>query len=113
MLVLDLDQFIPEEKVITLKGKSFNISEIPFELTLQVYDVLPTMTCLSEGKQVTKEDFDKIFKLIYSIFKISDPELEESWLKKLITLRRFNEIVPFIFQAMFDDGKKKEETPME
>jgi hypothetical protein len=109
MQVLDFEDFIPEEKFVKLKDKQFNVSEIPFEIALQVNQVLPVLTDLAAGKEIEEENFKKLFKLIYSIFKVSDPELDEAWLQKNLTLPRFNKIITFIFEAIFDDGKKKEE----
>ena len=114
MQILDFDEFMPEEKIITLKGKKFNVTEIPFEISLQFNQCYPVLTALSKNEEITKEDFNKLFKLIYSIFKISDPELDEQWLQTNLTLPRFNKIITLVSQAMFDEGKKKEEEiPME
>ena len=108
MQILDFDEFIPEDKIVKLKGKEFNITEIPFEIALQFNQAYPVLTALSENKEISKEEFDKLFQLIYSIFKISVPDLEEEWLRKNLTTQRFNKIITLISQAMFDEGKKKE-----
>ena len=113
MQILDFDEFVPEPKIITLKGKKFDVSEIPFEIALQVNEVIPIMTALSKSEKVTKEDFTKLRELIYEIFKISDPDLSEEWLKKAVTLPIYNKLITFIFESIFDEGKKKEEVPTE
>lgn len=109
MRVCDLEKFCPEKKIIKLGGREFDISVIPFEITLKMYEILPIMEKLEQSQVMTKEDYDKIFVLIYETLKLSDDDLEEKWVRRHITTARFNEIVPFIFSALFDDGKKNEE----
>ena len=106
MKVLDLDKFVPEPKSLKLGGREFDITLIPFEITLRMYEILPVMEKMEKAQTISVEDYNRIFTVIYEALKFSDAELDEKWLRKQINSKRFNELVPFIFSAIFDDGKK-------
>lgn len=109
MIVLDFDDFIPEEKIINLKGKKFDVTEIPFEIALKFNEVMPIIIAMSKNEKVTDEDLDKLLKLIHVAFKLSDQDIEFEWVKKNVTLQKFNKIVELLTKSMFDEGKKKQE----
>lgn len=107
MKVLDLDKFVPEKREIVLDGKTFDITFIPMELTLRFCELAPAMGKIEKSEKVEHGEFSKLLDLIYDIFKVSDESLEKRWLVRRLTLHRFNEILPEIALACFDDGKKK------
>ena len=108
--VLDLDKFCPEPKSIKLGGKEFDVTMIPFELTLKLYELIPTMQKLEDTKKIEVEDYNKILKLILDILQLTDETITFKWLTRQINIERFNEITPFIFSAIFDSSKKKSES---
>jgi hypothetical protein len=108
MLVLDLNEFKPQERKICLSDKEFDLTFIPFEISIQYYDLLPAMQAMSENKKIEISDFEKVFELIYSMFKISVPDLDKEWLRKEINFARMIKLLPYLSEAIFDDGKKKE-----
>ena len=112
MKVLDLDKFLPEEKILKLGGREFDITTVPFIITLQVYEVIPIMTKIEQAISIPVEDYEKLLDVIFKVLQVSSPDLDRKWLEKNINIQRFNELMPFIFTALFDDGKKKE-TPVE
>jgi hypothetical protein len=105
--VLDLDKFLPEEKILKLGGKEFNLTLIPAELTLRFYDLIPIMERLEKDKTINNNDYDIILKLIFDILKLSN-EIDFDWLKKQLNIERFNRIITYIFNALFDTSKKNE-----
>ena len=113
MIVLDFDDFIPEEKIIVLKGKKFDVTEIPFEIALKFNEVMPIITALSNNEDISDDEKEKLMKLVFMVFKISDPELDYQWFKNQITFRKFYKIIEVLTQSMFDEGKKKEEVQTE
>ena len=108
MIVLDFDDFVPEEKIIKLKGKNFNVTEIPFEIALKFNEAMPIVTALSKSENISDEEKEKLLTLIFLVFKLSDPELDYEWLKKQITFQKFYKIVEVLTNAMFAEDKKKE-----
>ena len=108
MQVLDLDKFVPEEKIVKLGNKEFDITVVPFEISLQIYDLIPMIQNLEKG-EITEEDYDKLFNILYRILKNSNDEIDEKWLRKQINLSRFKELMPFIFSSVFGDESKKNE----
>ena len=108
--VLDLDKFCPESKSIKLSGKEFDVTMIPFELTLKLYELIPTMQKLEDTKKIEVEDYNKILTLILDILQLTDESITFKWLTRQINIERFNEITPFIFSAIFDSSKKKPES---
>ena len=117
MIVLDFDDFIPEEKSIKLCGKRFDVTSIPFEVSLKFNEAMPIIMAMSKSEKISEGDSDVLLKLIHMAFQLSDPDIEFEWVKKNVTLQRFNKIVELLTKAMFDEGKKKDnpmdESPME
>lgn len=107
-MVLDLDAFTGEPKKIKLGGKEFDLSFIPFEVSLKIYSLIPEMEKMQEGRTITVEDYDKILATVLEVLRISDETVDEKWLRKQINLKRFNPLITFIFSAVFDEGKKNE-----
>lgn len=108
-MVLDLDTFSGEPKKIKLGGKEFDLSFIPFEVSLRIYSLIPEMEKMQEGRSITVEDYDKILAVILEVLRISDESVDEKWLRRQINLKRFNPLLTFIFSAVFDEGKKNDE----
>jgi hypothetical protein len=105
--VLDLDTFYPEQKILKLGGRDFDITTIPFGVTLQMYEVLPIMQKIEKSEPITPDDADKLTGIIHKIISSSAPDVTREWVEKNITIARFNQVMPFLFDAVFDDGKKK------
>jgi hypothetical protein len=109
-LVLDLDVFKDEEKKLKFGGKEFDLSTIPFDVSLQFYELIPVFNKIDEKKNVDREDFDKIISAITDLLKSADETIDKAWVKKRVDIKRFNPLITFIFEALYGDGKKKEET---
>jgi hypothetical protein len=109
-LIRDYDVLKSEPKEVKLGGKTFDLSNVPFEVSLRVYDLLPIMQTIGENKKVDKESYNTIVSVITELFKFRDPEVDELWLRKQMTLKNFNMITEDVLTAIFDDGKKNEET---
>lgn len=107
-MVLDLDAFSVEPKKVKLGGKEFDLSFIPFEVSLRIYSLIPEMEKMQEGRTITNDDYDKILAVLVEVLKISDETVDEKWLRRQINLKRFNPLITFIFSAVFDEGKKNE-----
>lgn len=108
-LVLDLDVFKPtESKEVKLDGKTFDLTEIPFEISVQIYGLIPVVEKIEKEGKISREDYETIFRLVFDLFKMSDSNLDEMWLRKRITHKNFDKLMPFVFSALFDDGKKNE-----
>lgn len=108
MKVLDLDKFIPEQSKIHLGGKEFDITLVPLGVTLQAYEVIPVMSKIEKSESITDEDLEKLMSVIYKVLKVSDESITLEWLTRHIDFTRFNEIMPFIFDAIFSLKKKVE-----
>jgi hypothetical protein len=107
--VLDLEKFRPEEAKIKIEDKEFDITFIPMDISLDFYELIPVFTDLEITKKIKKEDYLKILKLFYDIFKLSDETLEFDWLRKRMNIERFNELSPKIFMSAFSSSKKNKE----
>jgi hypothetical protein len=107
--VYDLNKFRKQERVFKLEDKEFIFSKIPFSISCEFYELIPIFTRLEETKKINKDDYLKILKIIYEVFKLSDNTLEFDWLDKQVDMEIFNEIATTIFLAAFDNSKKNTE----
>lgn len=110
--VLDLDKVIPEPRTITLEGKIFDITRIPFETALKVYDLIPILSKTESGT-VDKEDYKSILDLLTEILHNCDNTITYDWVRNVIDIKRFREIMPFVTSAIFEDLTKKNEKEAE
>jgi hypothetical protein len=108
MPVLDLDILKPEEKKIILGGKEFDITFIPYDIALSVVDAAPALKKLEDKQLPTKDEYEKIFNIIFEIFHECDETIEKKWLRRQINWERFQELMPVIFSAIFGVTKKNE-----
>ena len=108
MQVLDLDKFKPEERSIKIDSKVFDLTFIPFDISLEMYELIPVLQKLEETKKIEKEDYLKFLKIYAEIFKLSDETITFDWLRKRTNMERFNEMTPTIFAAIFATSKKNE-----
>lgn len=107
-LIRDYDILKTEPKEIKLGGKTFDLSNVPFEVSLRVYDLMPIMEKISTAKKVDRESYDIIVSVVSELLHFKDAEVDELWVRKEITLKNFNFITQDILSAIFDDGKKNE-----
>jgi hypothetical protein len=108
MPVLDLDILKPDEKIIKLGGKEFDITFVPYDIALSVVDAAPALKKLEDKQLPTKEEYNSIFNIILEIFQSCDEDIDKKWLRKQINWERFQELMPVIFQAIFGVSKKNE-----
>lgn len=101
MLVLDLDTFVAEPRTLKLGGKDFDLSIIPFEYSLRMYDLIPVVEKLDKSERLAPEEYAQLIDLFALILGV-----DRVWLNKQINATRFTEITSFIFRAMYEDGKK-------
>ena len=107
--VLDLEKFKKDSLTIKLGGKEFVINKIPFDISLELYDLIPVFQNMESEKKIKKEDYIKMLNVFYEIFKLSDSALEYEWLRKEIDQDVFSEISVPIFLKVFQDSKKNKE----
>jgi len=107
-VVLDLDIFKPEEKSIKLGNKEFDITEIPYEFSLMVYESMPILKKLEAGEILSPEEYERFFNIIYGIFHNCDETVDRKWLKNKITWERFGQLMPVLYSAIFSSSKKNE-----
>jgi hypothetical protein len=108
-LIRDYDILKSEPKEVKLGGKTFDLSNVPFEVSLRVYDLLPIMEQIGINKKVDKDSYNMIVSIIAELLHFQDAEVDEKWLRKEMTLKNFNLITQDVLTAIFDDGKKNEE----
>lgn len=107
-LVLDSQVFIPDDQIVTVGDKTFDLSEVPFEFSLRFYELIPIFQKLQDGAMITVEDYNSMFPIIYDLLKFYDESVEEKWLRKKIRMSTFAQILLPIFTCVFTDGKKND-----
>jgi len=110
-LVLDLDAISPKSQLVKLGDKEFDVSIVPFNVSLRFYDCMPILEKMENLKPLSEDEYKKILSIIYDIFKVSDPELTFEWICNKLNVDRFNKLLPLILDNMFgEDAKKNKET---
>jgi hypothetical protein len=108
-LVLDLDIFKEEEKKLKFGGKEFDLSVIPFEISLQFYELTPVFQKIDDKQKLEREDYGKIISAITDLLRVSDETIDKNWVSKRIDIKRFSPLITFIFQALYGDAKKNDQ----
>ena len=106
-LVLDLDIFKDEEKKLKFGGKEFDLSVIPFDVSLQFYELIPIFNKIDAKQNIDRDDLDKITIAITDLLKVSDETIDKAWVKKRVDIKRFNPLITFIFEALYGTGDAK------
>lgn len=112
-VVLDLDILQPEEKKVKLGGKEFDLTYIPYEFSLMVYEILPILQKLEERQLLTTAEYEKLFNITFGIFHNCDETIDRKWLKDKINWERFGELMPILYSAIFASSKKNEKANKE
>lgn len=107
--VKDIEVFLPTSSILEIGGKTFDLSEVPFEFSLRFYELLPIFSQMSSGQFLSTSDYNQLFPVIFDMLKFMDDSVEEKWLRRKITLKTFTYVMTTISSAIFFDGKKKEE----
>lgn len=100
MEILDLDILKPEPRSVKLDGKTIDISFVPVAITFRVDEItrkLFSMTEkeLQESPKKAEEGFDLAVKLCALFCEHSNPELDEQWFRKNVTV---GQIQAFAFE---------------
>lgn len=106
--VLDMDIMCPEEKKIILGGIEFDLTIIPWEIGLRIYDLMPALTELEESGKISSEDYNKFMGIATDIFKLTDESITQEWLTRQISYERFVGMLPMLTKAVFATSKKNE-----
>jgi len=106
--VLDLDAIYPEKKILKLGGKEIDLTIVPAGISMKVYNLTPLITKLEKG-EIEEEDYEKILAIIIEVLKNADDSITDEWVRKQINLERFQNMVSFIFGAIFGTSKKNEQ----
>jgi hypothetical protein len=70
--------------------------------------MIPMIERLEKG-EMTEGDYDKFFDVIFRVLNHADNSVTKEWLEKQLNLQRFEQVVTFIFGAIFGASKKNEE----
>jgi hypothetical protein len=108
MQVLDLDVICPDEKILTLGGKKFDITIVPARISFNIYEMIPMIERLEKG-EMSEEDYDKFFNVMFRVLSHADKSITKEWLESKLNLQRFEQVVTFIFGAIFGTSKKNGE----
>lgn len=116
--VIDLDILRPEQKIIHLGGKDFDVSFIPCGITFDVDTIvqelakIPQKKIASGGAECQKA-FDLAVKLCSVFVKHHNPEMDEVWFKKNVDVVQINMFAKEIqlalassYKGVADYGKK-------
>jgi hypothetical protein len=98
--ILDLDNLIPDQRIIKLAGKEIDVSKIPSRVTLEI----------AEKADVLESGSAKSFPLLMDmIIKImNDPEVTEDWLMDNTSVQQLLALINFILEPIKDQAQESE-----
>ena len=105
--IIDLKVLKPEELIVQIADKEINISNIPFEIAL---DVIEKMDELGEENNISKRKLLSVFKdIAIQVLHDADNSIDEKWIRKNVNafqmMRLIDKIVNPILDGLGIDGE--------
>jgi hypothetical protein len=106
--IIDLKTLKPDELIIRIADKNINISNIPFEIAL---DVIEKFDELKEDENYSKRKLMFIFQdIVIKVLHEADNSIDEKWVKKNVNgfqmMLLINKIVNPILDGLGIDGQQ-------
>jgi hypothetical protein len=124
----DLDALKPPERKIKIGGKVIDVSNIPFDVSLDVIRNLPILIKMGKMikaggiedsvEEVNGKSMEDCLKLLYDVvkkvLKNADPEIDDDWIEKNISFSQMVRLTQIIMEPVMsslgtEDGQKKTE----
>lgn len=105
--ILDLDQLVPDKKIVKLAGEEIDVSIIPTRVVLEMEK---KKTLLMSGKD---ESFPMLLNMIVKVMRISKPEITEDWLIDNTNMNQLIALITFIMEDLEEkanEGQPKNAT---
>jgi hypothetical protein len=98
--ILDLETLKPEELVVRVAGREIDISNIPFEIAL---DVLEQVDELRGKENYTKRELLKIFQgIVINVLHAADESIDETWVRKNVNAFQMMRLIDRIVNPILD-----------
>ena len=98
--ILDLETLKPEELVVRVADREINISNIPFEIAL---DVLDKVDELREKEEYTKRKLLEVFQgIVVEVLHAADESIDESWVRKNVNAFQMMRLIDKIVNPILD-----------
>lgn len=108
--VLNLDAFVPKERVVTLGGKEFDVSFIPSSIAFKVYENIDSLSRMHEGN-LRAGDYQVILDILAMIFKRSHKDVDAQWVDNHVRIQDMIALINFVMEPMhrLEESEKKTE----
>jgi hypothetical protein len=98
--IVDLKILKPDELVIRIADKDINISNIPFEIAL---DIIEKMDELGEEENLSKRKLLSIFKdIVINVLHETDNSIDEKWVRKNVNAFQMMRLIDRIVNPILD-----------
>ena len=98
--IVDLKTLKPEELVIRIADKNINISNIPFEIAL---DVIEKVDELKEDENYSKRKLMLIFQdIVIKVLHEADNSIDEKWVRKNVNGFQMMRLIDKIVNPILD-----------
>jgi hypothetical protein len=98
--IVDLKTLKPEELVIRIADKNINISNIPFEIAL---DVIEKVDELKEDENYSKRKLMLIFQdIVIKVLHEADSSIDEKWVRKNVNAFQMMRLIDRIVNPILD-----------
>jgi hypothetical protein len=107
MRILNLDEITSEDKIVKIGEQEYIIpGDLPVEIMLRLIDNSNKMQENAMDSSVVREGIDNII----NVFKIKKPDLDESEIRKYLTMKRYTKMITFVFGGFEEEEKKHQES---
>lgn len=113
--ILNLDAFVPKERIVQLGGREFDVSFIPSSIAFKAYNNLEVFARMEKG-DLNEGDFEIVLDMIASILKLSQPDITTEWVDKHVRVSDIGKLIRFVLkplEEMEETEKKSEGTVQE
>ena len=98
--ILDLETLKPDELVVKVAYREINISNIPFEIAL---DVLEKVDDLREKGSYTKRKLLEVFQgIVVDVLHAADESIDETWVRKNVNAFQMMRLIDKIVNPILD-----------
>ena len=98
--IVDLKTLKPDELIIELGDKKIKISNIPFEVAL---DIIEKMDEFQEDKDYSKRKLLNMFRdIVIEVLHEADPEINEKWVRKNINAFQMMKLIDKIVNPILE-----------
>lgn len=110
--VLNLEAFVPAERIVKLGGREFDVSFIPASVAFKVYENMESFSRMN-NQGVKMEDYRVILDILSMIFKRSHKDITSDWIDENVHIKDMIKLINFVMEPMHRLEEQEKKTEMD